>query len=157
MAQTFEFKGAGKTIVTLDGNFLRIKRKGFLNLANHGLDGEKTFDINNISGVQLKDAGALTSGYIQFILLGSRESKGGLMAATKDENTIMFVKKEQKMADEIKSYVENILTSKNSSSTNIVHNSSDAAEEIRKFKSLLDDGIITEEEFQEKKKQLLGL
>lgn len=157
MAQTFEFKGAGKTIVTLDGNFLRIKRKGFLNLANHGLDGEKTFDINNISGVQLKDAGTFTSGYIQFILLGSRESKGGLMAATKDENTIMFVKKEQKMADEIKSYVENILASKNKLSINTDKTSSDSAEEIRKFKSLLDEGIITQEEFDLKKKQILNI
>lgn len=33
----------------------------------------------------------------------------------------------------------------------------DAAEQIRKFKSLLDDGIITQEEFEAKKKQLLGL
>lgn len=31
------------------------------------------------------------------------------------------------------------------------------ADELRKFKELLDDGIITEEEFQAKKKQLLGL
>lgn len=31
------------------------------------------------------------------------------------------------------------------------------ADQIRKFKSLLDDGIITEEEFKAKKKQLLGL
>jgi len=34
---------------------------------------------------------------------------------------------------------------------------SSAADEIRKFKSLLDDGIITQEEFNAKKKQLLGL
>lgn len=32
-----------------------------------------------------------------------------------------------------------------------------SAEEIRKYKELLDDGIITEEEFQAKKTQLLGL
>ena len=31
------------------------------------------------------------------------------------------------------------------------------ADELRKFKELLDDGIITEEEFRVKKKQLLGL
>lgn len=49
----------------------------------------------------MKKAGALTNGYIQFVILGSRESKGGLMAATQDENTVMFAKKEQKMADEI--------------------------------------------------------
>lgn len=31
------------------------------------------------------------------------------------------------------------------------------ADEIRKYKALLDDGIITQEEFDAKKKQLLGL
>lgn len=36
-------------------------------------------------------------------------------------------------------------------------NSISPAEEIRKYKELLDDGIITDEEFQAKKKQLLGL
>lgn len=33
----------------------------------------------------------------------------------------------------------------------------DPADEIRKFKQLADDGIITEDEFKQKKKQLLGL
>lgn len=33
----------------------------------------------------------------------------------------------------------------------------DGAEEIKKFKELLDEGIITQEEFDTKKKQLLGL
>ena len=156
MGKEFEFKSAGKTKVTLDGNFLRIKRKGFLNFANHGLDGEKTFDLHNVSGVQMKEAGAFTSGYIQFILLGSRESKGGIMAATKDENTVMFIKKEQQMAEEIKSYVENFISNKNKPSEASAPQK-DTAEEIRKFKALLDDGIISEEEFNEKKKQLLGL
>lgn len=34
---------------------------------------------------------------------------------------------------------------------------SDPTEEIRKYKKLLDDGIITQEEFDQKKRQLLGL
>ena len=34
---------------------------------------------------------------------------------------------------------------------------SDKTDEIRNYKKLLDDGIITEEEFEAKKKQLLGL
>ena len=32
-----------------------------------------------------------------------------------------------------------------------------AADEIKKFKALLDDGVITQDEFDIKKKQLLGL
>ena len=35
--------------------------------------------------------------------------------------------------------------------------STDALAEIRKYKQLLDDDIITQEEFDAKKKQLLGL
>lgn len=151
----FNFKGAGKTRVILDGNFLRIKRKGFLNFANHGMDGEKTIDIYNMSGVQMKEAGSVTSGYLQFIFMGSKENKGGLFAATKDENTIMFIKKEQDMANEIKAYIENILANKNSSTGPQVQTGS--ADEIRKFKELLDEGIITEEEFAAKKKELLGI
>lgn len=33
----------------------------------------------------------------------------------------------------------------------------DAADELRKFKQLLDDGVITSEDFENKKKQLLGI
>ncbi|HAH93581.1 MAG TPA: SHOCT domain-containing protein, partial [Dielma fastidiosa] len=33
----------------------------------------------------------------------------------------------------------------------------DLTEQLRKYKSLLDDGIITQEEFDSKKKQILGL
>lgn len=35
--------------------------------------------------------------------------------------------------------------------------SADVTEELRKYKELLDEGIITQEEFEQKKKQLLGL
>ena len=38
-----------------------------------------------------------------------------------------------------------------------VETNSDKTDEIRNYKKLLDDGIITEEEFEAKKKQLLGL
>ena len=39
----------------------------------------------------------------------------------------------------------------------MAENVNDPIEEIRKYKSLLDDGIITQEEFDAKKKQLLGI
>ena len=49
-------------------------------------------------------------------------------------------------------------TSENESDTNEVRTETiSAADEIRKFKALLDDGIITQEEFEAKKKELLGL
>lgn len=42
------------------------------------------------------------------------------------------------------------------SSTTIVQNTSDA-DELKKYKDLLDNGVITQEEFDAKKRQLLGL
>lgn len=42
-------------------------------------------------------------------------------------------------------------------STNTPVQDVSAADEIRKFKALMEEGIITEEEFLAKKKQLLGL
>lgn len=119
-------------------------------MSNHGLDGGRTMDIQNMTSVQFKKDG-LTSGYIQFIVKGSLESKGGVFSAARDENSVLFIKKEQKMAEEIKAYVKNIIADKNS---NIVI---DGADESRKFKVLLYDGIITEEEFNTKKKQTLGI
>lgn len=150
----FEFKGAGKTIVKIEGNFIRLKRKGALNFLNHGLDGEKTIDINNMTGIQIKKANFFTNGYIQFIFMGSQESKRGVMAAATDENTVMFTKREQKMAEEIKEYIESILVNRSKPQ---VAASVSGADEILKYKELLDQGVITEEEFRAKKKQLLGI
>lgn len=39
----------------------------------------------------------------------------------------------------------------------VAQNQISAADEILKFKKLLDDGILTKEEFDDKKKQLLGI
>ncbi|MFJ8459194.1 SHOCT domain-containing protein [Lysinibacillus xylanilyticus] len=39
----------------------------------------------------------------------------------------------------------------------VAQNQISAADEILKFKKLLDDGILTKEEFDAKKKQLLGI
>ena len=79
--------------------------------------------------------------------MGSKESKGGVFAATKDENTVMFVKR-AKMAEEIKTYIEGILSNKGQTQ---VAATTSGADEILKYKELLDQGIITEEEFQAKK------
>ena len=45
----------------------------------------------------------------------------------------------------------------NPNQTSVNTNKVDPYEEIKKLKILLDEGIITEEEFNKKKKELLGL
>lgn len=149
----YYFKSS-KTTVILEGSFLRIKRKGLTNVINHGLDGEKSIDLRNVTSVQLKEP-RITTGYLQFAFSGSNEGKSGVFEAVKDENTIAFIKKDSEKAHEIKKYAENIMNSKYNSTPTA--SPASASEEIRKYKELLDDGIISEEEFQTKKKQLLEM
>ncbi len=58
--------------------------------------------------------------------------------------------------DELYSAITNLLLERQKGKT-IVTEKSDSVDEIKKFKELLDSGIITQEEFDEKKKQLLSL
>ena len=59
----------------------------------------------------------------------------------------------KKINDAISAYKSN----QNRSSQTIINQAASAADELKKFKELLDMGIITQEEFDAKKKQLLGL
>lgn len=81
---------------------------------------------------------------------------GGVWNATQDENTVTLKQGEQsEIGEKIKEYIEKQIIER-SKPQGIVHEPS-SADEIIKFKQLLDMGVITSEEFDAKKKQLLGL
>jgi hypothetical protein len=132
-----------------------IKRKGMLSKMTQGFfKGDKTIYLKQISGIQLKLSGNFVSGYIQFTIPGGNENTKGIWSATKDENTVFFTKKNNELAQKIKAKIEELQSSMNSGT---VIQQTSTADEIKKFKELLDEGVITEEEFNQKKKQLLGL
>lgn len=67
-----------------------------------------------------------------------------------------------KNANEIYEVINNLLIERQQKRNNAtvitpVTNTTDEADQIKKFKELLDSGVITQEEFDAKKKQLLGL
>ena len=75
------------------------------------------------------------------------------------EETFWFDRKKEIIKEFEKAYEyikERIAFYKSQKNTPSIHPLS-SAEEIKKFKELLDSGIITQEEFDAKKKQLLGL
>lgn len=119
-------------------------------------DGEKTIYYRDCIGVQFKESG-LQIGYLQL------ETASGIMNNRQDnffnENSFTFdttVQSNEKMievADYIRGKVEE---AKNGGNQTVVQEVS-AADELKKFKELLDMGVITQEEFDAKKKQLLGL
>ena len=69
------------------------------------------------------------------------------------DTTVQSNEKMIEVADYIRGRVE---AAKNGGGQTIVQGVS-AADELRKFKELLDMGVLTQEEFDAKKKQLLGL
>lgn len=136
-------------------NMIIIKRKGALSKMTQGFfKGDKTMYLKQISGIQLKHGTIITNGYIQFTLSGGNESTKGILDATKDENTVMFRKKENDTADKIKSKIEELQASINLPQA---INPISVADEIKKMKELLDQGIIEQDEFEAKKKQLLDI
>lgn len=137
--------------MTIHDSFLTVEPRGFANAVNKGLIGQKTYDLNNVSGVQYKKPG-FTTGYLQIVLIGGRDARNGVTGAVKDENSITFSKKEDHLILEIKEYIEKYIHERSSGSS-----ASSNLDEIKKLKDLLDIGAITNEEFEAKKAQLLNL
>lgn len=148
-------KSNGKYTIEVDSNCIKVTQKGVKNMLIKGLSGTKTYPFSSLTSIQFKEPG-FTTGYLQFILMGSVENKHGVSGAVNDENTILFVKKELPLMLELKEYIEFKINTK-AADNNVDNRAYSEADEILKYKKLLDAGILTQEEFDAKKKQLLGL
>jgi len=149
----YELKGLNGQLELYEDKIV-IKRKGFLAKIDHGFfKGDKTIYINQITAIQVKPAGFFMYGYIQFTVPGGIESTKGIHDADHDENTVEFTAENNDLVNQIKSKIEELMAQQRMSNTNQLS----PADEIRKYKKLFDDGVITQEEFEQKKKQLLGL
>jgi len=151
----YELKGISGQLELYEDKII-IRRKGALAKMTQGFfKGDKTNYINQITGIQVKPGTLWTNGYIQITVPGGIESKKGLLDdATLDENTVAFTSKDNELVNQIKSKIEELMSQQRMGH---IINQSSPADEIRKYKELLDDGVITQEEFEQKKKQLLGL
>jgi hypothetical protein len=146
-----EAKGVNGQLMLL-GNKIRIARKGMMAFSSHGFKGDKEILIKSISAIQFKSASSWTNGYIQFSFLGGQEAKGGLAQAVSDENTIIFKKSQQPEFEQMKSLIERKMAE-----PDIAPKSVGNLDELEKLAELKQKGIITEEEFNLKKKQILGI
>ena len=147
--------GQGKPL-TVSGDTIKIEKKGLLTGKR-----EKTIPIRGVTSVEVKQPGAM-AGFIQFSIAGgkARDSSytlsGGAWDAAGDENSVLFGSPGQyEIALKIKEYVESSSARVSDSSSASVQVST--ADEIRKLKALLDEGLLTLDEFNHKKRQLLGL
>ena len=149
-AVLLEAKGVNGQLALLEGR-VRLSKKGVLGFLTQGLKGDKEIAISSISSIQWKKASGLTNGYIQFAFQGGAEAKGGLLQATKDENTVMFRKAQQPKFEAIRDEVQRRIASGPGPT-----NASSTADELKKLAELRDQGILTSGEFETQKKKLLG-
>lgn len=142
-----------------------IKRKGIANFLVQGLKGDKEIPIKYITSIQFKDPGMITSGYMQFTLLGGQEAKGGLFEGAADENTVMFSSKEAPQFKRIKEHLEKIIFSPapitlgsnaNHHSRTPLTDSDDLIGKLERLGNLKAQGILSSTEFEEQKANLLG-
>ncbi|MDU7339045.1 MAG: SHOCT domain-containing protein [Clostridium sp.] len=139
------------------GKFLFLKENAvkIVKISTFASDKIKVIPFNQITGVDIKKPGGFYKGYIQFQTAGqtspnnSNSSSGGIRDAVNDENSVLFVGEENyKTALKI----QDIIIRYNKSDTVL-----SSADEIYKFKKLMDDGIITREEFEKKRNKLLDI
>lgn len=145
----------GDSLLVFD-TYLIFKHKGMLNVLAQGFKGDKRIMFQNITALEFRKSVGFTSGYIQVTIPGGRESLRGTTSAAGDENSIIFGLQQNDIAEEIVNYIEQRRTELQQPTVAAAQSIS-PADELRKFKTLLDDGVITEEEFLHKKKELLGM
>ena len=129
-------------------------------LTKNATDGEKTIYYSDVIGVQFKPSG-LAIGYLQ---LETASSAGNNKSDNFfNENSFTYEPKNitndemEKVVAYIRERVEACKEAKNNPVVAAPAAAVSVADEIKKFKELLDMGAITQEEFDAKKKQLLGL
>lgn len=148
----------GKILRVYDDRIsLQVKKNVRSVVAGDYLLGTKEIYYSDMLGMQYKPAGKFISGYMQFETATSYARNN-----FKDENSFPFdgasVTNEQaaEMAEFIREKIRG--AHRKDTQTVVVGQTSaplSAADELKKFKELLDAGVITQDEFDERKKQLL--
>ena len=161
------------------------------NRLSQGYKGEKKIAIAQISAVQFKSVGGVgkglssminktpglgalnklsgntagATGYIEFVVIGSSESKGrallgGLNAMGSNENAVMFGPEQEEAFSQIREYIENKIRERYTTQPTQVAAAvaaPDVATQINSLKQLLDSGVLTDDEFQKAKAKILGI
>lgn len=119
-------------------------------------DGEKTIYYSDVLGVQYKKCN-LQLGYLQLeTASATMNNKGDNFF---NENSFTFDNDVDYQMEEVAQFVKKKVdeAKQKKNAPVVVTGAVSNADELKKFKELLDMGIITQEEFDAKKKQLLGL
>lgn len=144
--------------VTWDGAFVTISRTGMARLTVG--KGDKRIPINSITAVQWKPAGALVNGFIQFSLPGGVEqrSRAGSQTfnAASDENSVVFTKKQAPAFEQLRQAVEAAIAQQHMPQQAYAPPPASLADELAKLGHLVDQGLLSRDEYDQAKARLLA-
>lgn len=143
----YEINGRGSDLL-IDNQGVHITPKGTFNKMS-----PKFIPFEHIISIEVEKPSIMTAGYIFFQTVGSFGTSKFKTAfdMALDSNAVLFDKSGYETALKIQQAFEN---GEFKGSPQEVHN---PADELLKWKECLDAGAITQDEFDAKKKQLLGL
>jgi len=147
------------------GRFLRVYedkciitvKPGLGSLITHNVtDGEKTIYFVDCVGVQFKEAGVLI-GYLQLetaSALGNNRRDNFFAENSFTFDTTTISNEDMKtVVNFIKEKIDQLKKRQNNPTVSSIS----SADELKKYKDLFDAGVLTQEEFEQKKKELLHL
>ncbi|MDH6134408.1 hypothetical protein P3T37_003811 [Kitasatospora sp. MAA4] len=151
----------GKTgQVHFDGQYVTITRNGFRARSIIG-KGEKRLHIAQIAAVQWKPAAFAVNGFIQFTFPGARELKGSMRrqgnAAIRDENCVVFSRAQQPSFERLREALDDAMARQHAAPHAVpAQVPLSVADELAKLGALVQQGIISPQDFEAAKARLLG-
>jgi len=151
-------KGRGGEI-EFDGHFITIRHTGALGRMSVG-KGDKRIPITSITAVQIKPAGAMVNGYIQFTLPGGNEKKAGFgkqtMDAAGDENSVIFTKNQEQDFLALRDAIEKAMISRSGPQVIVAAAAGPSKlDQLKQIGELRDAGVLTPEEFEIEKTKIM--
>lgn len=145
-----ELRGAQKILTVYEDRIALTQMKNARAfLSQNWTKGTKEIYFSNMTSVQYREPTAWLLGYIQFEVYGAGSANN-----FNSENSWTFESDMAEQAHRVVEYVRNKLSELKNNDGNSAPLST--ADELLKFKNLLDAGVITPEEFERKKNELLG-
>lgn len=148
----------GRILSVYEDRVSLITRPKFM--VGNSSDGEKTIYYKDCVGLQFKPSPSSKGlGYLQFETSSNMTNHSSTYY---NENTFVWYPNKSEVTNESMQKIcdfvhEKVGAYKKADPIVTVSASSSNADELKKYKELFDQGIITQEEFDAKKKQLLGL
>lgn len=156
VSDLIEAKGYGGS-VSFDGQFVTIRRRGVGRLVVG--KGEKRIPVRSISAIQLKPAGPIVNGFIEFSLSSGdeRRSRFGRQTANaaSDENSVIFTRGQQSAFEQLRAAIEQAIATGSTSQQHAYAPAPGLAEQLQQLSQLYASGALTEQEFAVAKAQLL--